>query len=185
MDLYEEGYAVTDQVRFHRLAGGRWHRAPLTEVPALVFSEAMRDVDLFVAVTSITADPRWADQGPDRLQDYWRTGSFAALPPSAEVRRDALSRLIGRTAIAGRCTMTDRFLVVRGDLRTYKIHLGSANILVEPNDAYLCIVSAGGHRGLFLPFEEDGRLALILSKAFLLANDTAITGPSITRQIRA
>ncbi|WP_435878141.1 DUF7737 domain-containing protein [Streptosporangium canum] len=28
-------------------------------------------------------------------------------------------------------------------------------------------------------------MALILSKAFLLANDTAITDPSITRQIRA
>ncbi|MGP3959443.1 DUF4132 domain-containing protein [Nonomuraea sp. 3N208] len=184
--LYDEGYAGTGQVRFHLLTGGRWHEAPLAEVPALVFSEAMRDVDLFVAVASITADPQWAGQGPDRLQDYWRTGSFAALPPSAEVRRDALSRLIGRTAIADRCTLTDRFLVVRGDLRTYKIHLGSANILMEPNDAYLCIVSAGDpHAGLFLPFEEDGRLALILSKAFLLANDTAITDPSITRQLRA
>ncbi|MEU4231877.1 DUF4132 domain-containing protein [Nonomuraea sp. NPDC026600] len=183
--LYDEGYAVTDQVRFHRPAEGRWHEAPLTEVPALVFSEAMRDVDLFVAVTSITADPQWADSGPDRLRDYWRTGSFAALPPSAEVRRDVLSRLIRRTAIADRCAMTDRFLVVQGDLRTYKIHLGSANILMEPNDAYLCIVSAvDPHAGLFLPFEEDGRLALILSKAFLLANDTAITDPSITRQIR-
>ncbi|MFI6452612.1 DUF4132 domain-containing protein [Streptosporangium amethystogenes] len=184
--LYDEGYAVTGQVRFHRPTEGRWHQAPLTEVPALVFSEAMRDVDLFVAVASITADPRWADHGPDRLQDYWRTGSFAALPPSVEVRRDALSRLIGRTAIADRCTMTDRFLVVRGDLRTYKIHLGSANILMEPNDAYLCVVSGRDpHAGLFLPFEEDGRLALILSKAFLLANDTAITDPSITRQLRA
>ncbi|MBT2226143.1 DUF4132 domain-containing protein [Nonomuraea sp. NEAU-A123] len=183
--LYDEGYAVTDQLRFHRLAEGGWHQAPLTEVPALVFSEAMRDVDLFVAVTSITTDPQWADSGPDRLQDYWRTGSFAALPPSAEVRRDVLSRLIGRTAIADRCAMTDRFLVVQGDLRTYKIHLGSANILMEPNDAYLCIVSAvDPHAGLFLPFEEDGRLALILSKAFLLANDTAITDPSITHQIR-
>jgi hypothetical protein len=76
--------------------------------------------------------------------------------------------------------------VVRGDLRTYKIHLGSANILMEPNDAYLCIVAGrSSNAGLFLPFEEDGRLALILSKAFLLANDTAITDPSITRQIRA
>jgi hypothetical protein len=74
--------------------------------------------------------------------------------------------------------------VVRGDLRTYKIHLGSGNILMEPNDAYLCIVSTRDpDAGLFLPFEEDGRLALILSKAFLLANDTAITDPSITRQI--
>ncbi|MDP9869601.1 MULTISPECIES: DUF4132 domain-containing protein [Streptosporangium] len=184
--LYDESHAATGQVRFHRLSEGRWHQAPLTEVPALVFSEAMRDVDLFVAVTSITADPRWADHGPDRLRDYWRTGSFAALQPSAEVRRDALSRLIGRTAIADRCTVTDRFLVVRGDIRTYKIHLGSANILMEPNDAYLCIVSARDpHAGLFLPFEEDGRLALILSKAFLLADDTAITDPSITRQLRA
>jgi hypothetical protein len=57
---------------------------------------------------------------------------------------------------------------------------------MEPNDAYLCIVSAhAAHAGLFFPFEEDGRLALILSKAFLLANDTAITDPSITRQLRA
>ncbi|GAA3447180.1 DUF4132 domain-containing protein [Planomonospora venezuelensis] len=183
--LYDEGYAFTHEVHFDRLTDGGWHRAPLAEVPALVFSEAMRDVDLFVAAASIAVDPRWAEQGPDRFQDYWRTGSFAALPPSAEVRRDALSRLIGRTAIADRCTMTDRFLVVRGDIRTYRIHLGSANVLMEPNDAYLCIVSARDpHAGLFLPFEEDGRLALILSKAFLLANDTAITDPSIVRQLR-
>ncbi|GAA3314498.1 hypothetical protein [Nonomuraea dietziae] len=98
-----------------------------------------------------------------------------------------LARLIGRTAIADRCALTDRFLVVRGDLRTYKIHLGSANILMEPNDAYLCIVSARDppRRAVFSRSRRTGRLALILSKAFLLANDTAITDPSITRQIRA
>ncbi|MEW9553651.1 DUF4132 domain-containing protein [Nonomuraea sp. NPDC050783] len=183
--LYDEFHASTGPIRFHQSAGGGWRQARLAEVPALVFSEAMRDVDLFVAVASVAADPRWGDQGPGPLLDYWRTGASAPLPPSAEVRRDALARLIGRTAIAGRCTLTDRFLVVRGDLRTYKIHLGSANVLMEPNDAYLCIVTMGDpHAGLFLPFEEDGRLALILSKAFLLADDTAITDPSITRQLR-
>jgi hypothetical protein len=183
--LCDEHHAEIGRACFQRMSDDGWRDAPLAEVPALVFSEAMRDIDLFVAVASITIDPQWTGQGPDRLRDYWRTGSFAALPPSAEVRRDALSRLIGRTSIAGRCTLTDRYLVVRGDLRTYRIHLGSANILMEPNDAYLCIVSAPGpHPGLFLPFEEDGRLALILSKAFLLANDTAITDPSITRQLR-
>ncbi|MET9344273.1 DUF4132 domain-containing protein [Nonomuraea sp. NPDC003804] len=183
--LYDEGYALTERVHFHRLVESGWHQAPLTEVPALVFSEAMRDVDLFVGVCSITSDPQWADSGPDELQTYWHTGSFAPLAPSAEVRRDALSRLLPRLAIADRCTLTDRFLVVRGDLRTYKIHLGSANILMEPNDAYLCIVAGRDPQaGLFLPFEEDGRLALILSKAFLLAADTAITDPSITRQLQ-
>ncbi|MFI6455461.1 DUF4132 domain-containing protein [Streptosporangium amethystogenes] len=166
---------VSGDIRF--LAG--ISPVPLAEVPPLILSEALRDADLAVGVTSTGLDPNGHG-------DYWQSYSFGALAESAQVRRDALSRLIGRTAIADRCAMTDRFLVVRGDLRTYKIHLGSANVLMEPNDAYLCIVSARDpHAGLFLPFEEDGRLALILSKAFLLANDTAITDPSITRQLRA
>lgn len=166
---------VSGDIRF--LSGAS--PVPLAEVPPLVLSEALRDADLAVGVTSTGLDPNGHG-------DYWQSYSFGALAESAQVRRDALSRLIGRTTIADRCTMTDRFLVIRGDLRTYKIHLGSANILMEPNDAYLCIVSGRDpHSRLFLPFEEDGRLALILSKAFLLANDTAITDASITRQIRA
>ncbi|TKK83780.1 DUF4132 domain-containing protein [Herbidospora galbida] len=184
--LYEEGYAQTSVVRFHRRAGSSWEEAPLTEVPPLVFSEAMRDADLFVGVSSIMSEPEWAEREQGELRHYWETNSFAELSSSAEVRRDALARLLPRLTIADRCTLAGRFLVVRGDLRTYKIHLGSANILMEPNDAYLCIVAkttASG--GLFLPFEEDGRLSLILSKAFLLADDTAITDPSITRQITA
>ena len=74
-----------------------------------------------------------------------------------------LERLLPRLKIADRCTLADRFLVVRGDLRTYKIHLGSGNILMEPNDQYLCIVPDRGggtdrrRRTLFLPFEGDRR----------------------------
>lgn len=37
---------------------------------------------------------------------------------------------MSRLAISDGCTLTDRFLVVRGDLCTYKIHLGSGNILL-------------------------------------------------------
>ena len=37
---------------------------------------------------------------------------------------------------------------------------------------------------LFLPFEGDSTLALILSKAFLLADDTKIPDTTITSQIR-
>ncbi|TYB56021.1 DUF4132 domain-containing protein [Nonomuraea sp. PA05] len=178
--------ATTDQVRFHRRdEQGAWLEAPLAEVPPLVFGEAMRDVDLFVAVTSIAADPSWTDRGDDRHRTYWRDTSVGALQPSGEVRRDALARILPRTAIGGRCTLTDRFLVVRGDLRTYKIHLGSANILMDPGDVYLCIVPERRRVDrLFLPFEEDDRLALILSKAFLLARDTEITDETILGQIK-
>jgi hypothetical protein len=182
---YAPDHAATDQVRFERRDGRRWREAPLADVPPLVFSEAMRDVDLFVGVTSIAADPEWADRGEDRHTAYWRTTTFGELTASAEARRDVLERIVPRLRIAGRCSLEGRFLVVRGDLGTYKIHLGSANILMEPDDAYLCIVPSGrrSEGKVFLPFEDE-RLSLILSKAVLLAADSAITDTTILRQIK-
>jgi hypothetical protein len=150
---------------------------PLAEVPPLILSEALRDADLAVGVTSTGLDPNGHG-------DYWQSYSFGDLTQSAQVRRDALSRLLPRLTIADRCVLADWFLLIRGDLRTYKIHLGSGNILMEPNDAYLCIVPSGSGDQVFLPFEEDGgMLSIVLSKAFLLAADATITDPSITRQI--
>ncbi|NGO77880.1 DUF4132 domain-containing protein [Streptomyces sp. YC504] len=177
--------ASTDQVRFQRRESGTWREAPLAEVPPLVFSEAMRDVDLFVGVCSIAADADWTDGGPERA--YWERAGFAELTETAEGRKEVLARLLPRLKIAERCTLDGRFLVVRGDLTTYRIHLGSANILMEPDGAYLCIVpdrrraTKGGQ--VFLPFEDE-RLGLILSKALLLAADTEIADQSILRQIK-
>lgn len=179
-------YATTGQVRFARRIGRAWAPARLADVPPVVFSEAMRDIDLFVGVASLAADPYWTDPGEDRYAAYRRSAAFGELTPGAEVRRDALARILPRTKIADRCALAGRYLTVRGDLRTYKIHLGSGNVLMEPDDAYLCVVpdrraAAGGT--VFLPFEED-RLALILSKAFLLAADAGITDAGILAQIK-
>ncbi|MGW0625602.1 DUF4132 domain-containing protein [Streptomyces sp. NPDC002758] len=181
---YAPQYAATDQVRFERRDGSRWREAPLSEVPPPVFSEAMRDVDLFVAVTSIAADAEWTDRGEARHTAYWRTATFGELTPSAEIRRDVLARILPRLKIADRCSLEGRYLSVRGDVTTYRIHLGSANILMAPDDAYLCIVPARRKSDgkVFLPFEDE-RLALILSKAFLLAADSKITDATILRQI--
>lgn len=201
-------YLSTDQVRFYAAAapenyahaagggyGAGWGAQdpaaslPLTEVPALVFSEVMRDIDLFVGVSSVGNDPAWQDGGPQgRHPDYWANYSFGELSATAQTRREVLTKLLPRLKIASRCSLADRFLIVQGDLRTYKIHLGSGNILMEPNDQYLCIVQdrsigSADVPVTFLPFEGDQRLALILSKAFLLADDRKITDPTITRQI--
>ncbi|MDP9865715.1 MULTISPECIES: DUF4132 domain-containing protein [Streptosporangium] len=171
---------------YHDTAGNLAARegAPLSEVPPLVLSEVLRDADLAVGVTSVGLDR----QVTGGHEDYWHSYGFGELTETARTRRDVLTRLLPRLRIADRAELTDRFLRVRGDRRTYKIHLGSGNILMEPNDAYLCIVP-GHDRGtgsVFLPFEEDGgMLSVILSKAFLLADDTAITDPSITRQLDA
>jgi hypothetical protein len=200
----------TDQVRFYRTeaarnlahagGGGYGSRAagpgqanvnepiPLEEVPPLVFSEVMRDVDLVVGVASVGNDPTWQDGGPaGRYRDYWQSYSFGELSGTATTRRQVLERLLPRLKIADRCCFNDRFLIVRGDRRTYKIHLGSGNILMEPNEQYLCIVadshSRSRHDDLFLPFEGDGTLSIIISKALLLAEDTKIKDPTIVRQI--
>jgi hypothetical protein len=181
-DLYR--YCASDQVRFFDPESGDAIR--LAEVPRLIFSEAMRDVDLFIGVTSVGADPEWLDQGSGRrFGDYWRRYAFGDLGVGAEIRREVLAGLVPMLAIADRCDLEDLFLKVRGDLRSYRIHLGSGNILMSPNDQYLCIVTARDGRAgkLFLPFDDDPILSLILSKAFLLANDATITDESITRQI--
>ncbi|MBM2622960.1 DUF4132 domain-containing protein [Actinoplanes sp. LDG1-06] len=180
---YTVEHCSTDQVRFAVRAGRRWEPVPVTDVPARVLSEAMRDVDLFVGVTSIAADDTWADRGEHPFGMYWQTAGFGALTGSAEVRRDVLARLLPRLAIGSKCELTDRFLRVRGSRATYKIHLGSGNILMEPNDAYLCIVPAGRSARVSLPFDDDERLSLILSKAFLLAADEKITDATILRQL--
>ena len=191
-------YASPNQVRFYPLDAplnsthygysfyeGPAEPLPLEQIPPLLFSEVMRDVDLFIGVTSIGNDPTWQDEGPQGLySQYWREYSFGELGTQAQARKDLLSRLLPRLALAKTCTIEGRFLKVRGALRTYKIHLGSGNILMEPNDQYLCIVQDQGKGdGIFLPFEGDTRFALILSKAFLLSEDARITDPTITRQI--
>jgi len=65
--------------------------------------------------------------------------------------------------------------------------LGSGNVMMEPGSRYLCIVEGAATkstlRDVFLPFEGDHTLSLILSKAFLLADDRKIKDQSILRQL--
>ncbi len=209
-DTLESGaflYLATDQVRLYREhasrntghAGGggfrsrgedaaRNHPLQLAQIPPRVLSEILRDVDLFVGVASVGNNPEWHDGGPDgRFREYWSEYSFGDLGATASTRRELLSRLLPRLAIAPACTLTDRFLVVLGKRCTYKIHLGSGNILMDPGDEYLCIVpnsvrEANGDR-VMLPFEGDRTLSIILSKAIMLAADDKITDQTILSQI--
>ena len=182
-DLYP--YCTSDQVRFIDTRSDE--PMALSDVPPLVFSEAMRDIDLVVAVSSVGADPEWLDRGEERrFETYWHDFSFGELSESAKIRREVLERLVPALSIADRCELEPQYLVVRGDVRTYRIHLGSGNILMSPNDQYLCIVAARDRRAakLFLPFDDDATLSLVLSKAFMLADDRKITDPTIWAQIK-
>jgi len=179
-------YVSTDQVRFLNVETN--DLIDLVDIPAIPFSEVLRDVDLFVGVASVGNDPTWSDSGGiPAFRDYWTSFSFGDLTEVAKNRKEILTGLLPRLKISKVAEIKDKFLVVKGKLRTYKIHIGSTNILMEPNDQYLCIVpdrSAKSHtENLFIPFEGDNGLSIVLSKAFLLSEDDKITDSSITSQI--
>jgi len=181
-------YLNTAEVRFYKTnTDWRTQYVPLIDIPAILFSEVMRDIDLFVGVTSIGTDAA-TDMYADNA-DYIDAFSKAELSARAIVRKEVLSNIISKLAIAPRCAFDNKHLIVKGDLRTYKIHLGSSNILMEPNDQYLCIVPSSKQKeasteGLYLPFEGDHMLSVILSKALLLAADKKIKDEGIVSQIK-
>lgn len=213
LDIADSGtylYISTDQVRFYAVnpdgsARGTTYDLPrgeileLENVPAMVFSEVMRQVDLFVGVASVGNDPLWGDAGAqathpnqwryNTTRTYWRDRSFGDLDQMASTRLELLQQLLPSLFIADRCRIDGQFLRVQGNKRAYKIHLGSSNILMEPNDEYLCIVADQAKPGdkaaakVHLPFEGDRVLSLILSKAFMLAADDKIKEAGILRQI--
>jgi hypothetical protein len=158
----------------------------LADVPVVVFSEVMRDVDLLVGVTSIGSDPAWGAERDNPHAEYWHRFADGELSTSAENRRMVLETLLPKLTILHRCRLERRHLVVRGESNEYRIHLGSGNVIMEPGSRYLCIVRGPGDTAakVPLPFEGDPMLTVILSKAFLLANDKAIKDESILRQIR-
>jgi hypothetical protein len=180
-----------EHFRFQHLATGQLCFAdaagdpqPLEQIDPVVLSELMRDVDLFVGVAGIGNDPAWPDQADQAFAGYWNRAAFGELTETGKTRRAVLADILPGLAIASRCRLEERYLLVEGKLRNYRIHLGSGNIQMEPNSQYLCIVQDRGPAArVRLPFEGDLTLSVILSKAFLLAEDDRIEGESIRRQI--
>ncbi len=179
-------YVATDQVKFKNSSD---KTMDLIDVPKMVFTEIMRDVDLFVGVCSVGNDPQWMDNNGDRQEyrDYWQSYSFGDLNEISKTRKGILEKLLPRLKkIRDKSEIKGKFLIVQGKLRSYKIHIGSGNILMEPNDQYLCIVpsrSTSSTDKLFIPFEGDRGLSIVLSKAFMLAEDDKIDDSTITSQI--
>ena len=196
-DSVAYAYVSTDRVQFHRLPANaadsaigraRGDAVTLAEIPPVVFSEIMRHADLFTAVASIAADPDWIDQGrdashPTQWDRYWHETNTAALVESGKRRRAMLERIVPRLKISGKLKLDDRYLVVQGTRHEYQIHLGSG--ACSRGGRHICIVPKNTAQGdkIWLPFEGDRTLSIIISKAMLLAADDEITDPVILGQL--
>ncbi|TAE72923.1 MAG: DUF4132 domain-containing protein [Bacteroidetes bacterium] len=188
MEYASNDYFSSQKVSFFQTIGIDSKVIALANIPVIFFSEMMRDIDLFVAVCSIGSDPYW--QGENRLEDYWNAFSFGekSETASAKVRKEVLEKIVPTLKIGHLCSFEKNFLVVEGKIRTYKINIGSGNILMKPNDEYLCIVPERKKNNpmehIFLPFDTDNLLSLILSKAFLLVDDDKTEDATILSQIK-
>lgn len=154
-------HAALDTVWF----GRKDVEVALSEVDAITFSEVMRDVDL-VASVAYTGDA--VQTSTETLQR----------------RAELVTELIAETGLAGvRCE--EQFVHVAGKLASYRIHLGSGNIHIQPGN-YLCVLRAQQRdASLYLPFvDTDLRMAEIVSKIYLLMKDDKIKDGSILAQIK-
>jgi predicted RNA binding protein YcfA (HicA-like mRNA interferase family) len=138
----------------------------LEAVPARLFSEAMRDLDLAVSVAH-------------------RGGVDPEASASTVEMRRALLRETAELLGLGNVRLEGRHALIDGALGRYSIHLGSAQAHRQPGGALFIVPVHSQQRGrLFLPFaDDDPKTAELLSKVILLAQDDQIRDPTILEQL--
>ena len=139
----------------------------IDDVPEIIFSEVMRDVDLAVSVAHVG--------GVDPETSHSTVEMRAALL--------AFTLPLFRLNNVG---IRDRHAIITGELAQYSIHLGSG-VVHQIGGTMLSVLPVHSqHRGkLFLPFvDEDPKTAEIISKVLLFAEDGKLKDPTILDQIR-
>ena len=139
----------------------------IKEIPDIIYSEVMRDVDLAVSVAHAGGvDPETSHSTIEMRK--------AIVECNLSLFQTKNVRLEGSHAI------------IDGKLGQYTVHLGSG-VIHQIGNAMLFVVPVHSqHRGrIFLPFvDDDPKTAEIMSKILLFAEDGKIKDPSILRQIQ-
>ena len=144
-----------------------FQRLPIDDVPDLIFSEVMRDVDLVVSVAHVGGvDPE-------------------ASHSTVEMRRAIVQFNLPLFKLDN-VQLEGAHAHIHGKLGDYTVHLGSGVIQQKAGAMVSVLPVHSQHRGrLFLPFlDEDPKTAEILSKIILFAEDGKIKDPFILDQIR-
>ena len=139
----------------------------ISEIPPVIFSEVMRDVDLAVSVAHAgSVDPETSHS-------------------TIEIR-SVLVELTMPLFHFKNVTIKGSFAHIEGKLGKYNIHLGSGVIHQEGGAQIAVLPVHSQNRGrLFLPFvDEDPKTAEILTKIIFFAEDDKIKDPSILNQIK-
>ncbi len=144
-----------------------WKALKIKDIPEVIFSEVMRDVDLAVSVAHAGGvDPETSHS-------------------TVEMRAALLTCILPLLKLAN-VTVNKNHAIVEGAYGTYNINLGSGVIHKQGGAMIHVLPVHSQHRGkIFLPFvDEDPKTAEILTKVIFFAEDKKIKDVSILEQIR-
>ena len=146
---------------------GEQEAIKLEQLPPRLFSETMRDLDLVVSVAH-------------------RGGVDPEASASTIEMRSTLVQETMRLLKLSNVELNDRYVLIKGGLGEYSVHLGSAVTRKMPGEMLFIVPVHSQHHGrLFLPFaDDDPRTAEVISKVLMLARDKEIKDPNILDQIR-
>lgn len=139
----------------------------IADIPDIIFSEVMRDVDLAVSVAHAGGvDPETSHS-------------------TMEMRAALLNFTLPLFKLKN-VEITGSHAHIKGKLGEYTVHLGSGVIHKKSGPMINILAVHSQHRGkLFLPFaDDDPKTAEILTKVLFLAEDSKIKDPTILSQIK-
>ena len=139
----------------------------LEKIPPILFSEAMRDMDLVVSVAHVGGvDPE-------------------ASHSTVEMRTAIAAELVKLLKLTN-VEFIGSHAKIHGSLANYSVHMGSGVVHGEGTGMIAILPVHSQARGrIFLPFaDEDPKTAEIMSKIIMLSEDKKIKDPSILNQIR-
>ena len=139
----------------------------IDDVPDLIFTEVMRDIDLVVSVAHI------GDVDPE------------ASHSTIEMRK-AIVEFNCKLFKLKNVKFTENHVLIKGERAEYSIHLGSGLIHQKAGSAINVLPVHSQHRGrVFLPFiDDDPKTAEIMAKVILFAQDEKIKDVFILEQIK-
>ena len=139
----------------------------IDNVPDLIFTEVMRDIDLVVSVAHI------GDVDPE------------ASHSTIEMRK-AIIEFNCKLFKLKNVKFSENHVLIKGERAEYSIHLGSGLIHQKAGSAINILPVHSQHRGrVFLPFiDDDPKTAEIMTKVILFAQDETIQDVFILEQIK-
>ena len=164
---------ILDTVQF--FSRDKYELIPLIDVPPVVLSETMRDIDIA------------------SLESIMHEASFEVSHSIVETRIAAAREMLSILSIEN-VSFQAEYAQITGSMGTYLVHMGTGAVykhgMMKLNQGMMKLDVPSANRGtinrVFLPFEDCGSQTVgILSKIILFANDKKIKDINLIEQIEA